>query len=116
MNEAIGRAVVPARDIVPVINRLAAALREAGGGVFWVRMTHDERSLEDWSVAHEVASAAMPEKRIAALSEGGIGHQLWPDLDIRREDEIVNKYPYSALCLEPRTYPTGSGRAALTRC
>ena len=56
MNEAVGHAVCPAaRDIVPAVNRLAAALRETGGGVFWVRMTHDQRSLDEWSVAHEMA-------------------------------------------------------------
>ena len=97
MNEAVGHAVCPAaRDIVPAVNRLAAALRETGGGVFWVRMTHDQRSLDEWSVAHEMASPAMREKRVAALSEGGLGHQLWPDLEIRPQDEIVNKFRYSA--------------------
>src|SRR5215472_5509953 len=56
MNDAVGHAVCPAaRDIVPAINRLAAALRQAGGGVFWVRMTHDDNCLDDWSVAFEIA-------------------------------------------------------------
>ncbi len=97
MNEAVGHAVCPAaRDIVPAVNRLAAAVRETGGGVFWVQMTHDARCLEEWSVAHEMVSPAMREKRVAALSEGGLGHQLWPDLEIRPEDEIVKKYRYSA--------------------
>lgn len=96
MNDAVGHAVCPAaRDIVPAVNRLAAALREAGGGVFWVRMTHAARCLEDWSVAHEMSTPEMREKRIAALSEGTLGWQLWPELDVRPEDEIVNKYRYS---------------------
>jgi ureidoacrylate peracid hydrolase len=59
-------------------------------------MTHDARCLDEWSVAHEMASPEMREKRIAALSEGTLGHQLWPELDIRPEDEIVKKYRYSA--------------------
>ena len=97
MNEAVGHAVCPAaRTIVPAVNRLAAAVRTAGGGVFWIRMTHDERCLDEWSVAHRMASPEMREKRIAALSEGSLGHALWPDLDLRPEDEIVNKYRYSA--------------------
>jgi ureidoacrylate peracid hydrolase len=97
MNDAVGHAVVPAaRDIVPAVNRLAAALRATGGGVFWIRMTHDQRCLDEWSVAQQMASPEMREKRIAALSEGGLGHQLWPELEIRPEDEIVNKYRYSA--------------------
>jgi ureidoacrylate peracid hydrolase len=96
MNEAVGHAVCPAaRDIVPAVNRLAAALREAGGGVFWVKMTHDARCLDEWSVAHEISSPAMRERRVAALSEGSLGHELWPELDVRPEDEIVKKYRYS---------------------
>src|SRR5580704_5129501 len=96
MDEAVGHAVCPAAvDIVPAVNRLAAAVRQSGGGVFWVRMTHDERCAIDWSVAFEISTPAMREKRIAALSEGGLGHQLWPDLDVRSEDEIVKKYRYS---------------------
>ena len=96
MNDAVGHAVVPAaRDIVPAVNRLADAVRRSGGGVFWVQMTHDDACLDDWSVAFEISTPAMREKRIAALSEGGLGHQLWPDLDVRPEDEIVKKFRYS---------------------
>src|SRR5437870_7957251 len=96
MNDAVGHAVVPAaRDIVPAVDRLADAVRRSGGGVFWVQMTHDDACLDDWSVAFEISTPAMREKRIAALSEGGLGHQLWPDLDVRPEDEIVKKYRYS---------------------
>jgi ureidoacrylate peracid hydrolase len=97
MNDAVGFVVVPAaRDIVPAVNRLAAALRAAGGGVFWIKMTHDERCLDDWSIAYELQTQEFREKRIAALSEGTLGHELWPDLEVRPEDEIIKKYRYSA--------------------
>src|SRR6266403_1035214 len=97
MNDAVGHAVVPAaRDIVPAVNRLAAAVRETGGGVFWIKMTHDERCFNEWSVAYELPTAEYRAKRIAALSEGTLGHELWPDLDVWPEDEIVRKYRYSA--------------------
>lgn len=96
MNEAVGFAPVPAaRAIVPAVNRLAAAVRATGGGVFWVQMTHDERCAEEWSVAYALPTPELREKRIAALSEGTLGHQLWPDLDVRPEDEVVKKYRYS---------------------
>jgi len=96
MNEAVGHAVVPAaRDIVPAVNRLAAAVREKGGGVFWVRMTHDDNCLNDWSSAFEMLTPAMRQKRIAALTAGSLGHSLWPDLDVRPDDAIVDKYRYS---------------------
>jgi ureidoacrylate peracid hydrolase len=97
MDEAVGFAVVPAaRDIVPAVNRLAATVRATGGGVFWVKMTHDERCLTDWSVAFELATPERREKRIAALTEGNLGHDLWPELEVRPEDEIIKKYRYSA--------------------
>jgi ureidoacrylate peracid hydrolase len=97
MNDAIPFAAVPAaRDIVPTVNRLAAAVRAAGGGVFWIKMTHDERCLADWSVAYELTTPELREQRIAALSEGTLGHELWPELEVRPEDEIVKKYRYSA--------------------
>jgi ureidoacrylate peracid hydrolase len=97
MDDALGFAVIPAaRGIVPAVNRLAAALREAGGGVFWIKMTHDARCFDDWSVAYELPTAEFRERRVAALTEGTPGHALWPDLDVRPEDEIVNKYRYSA--------------------
>src|SRR5262249_55739177 len=55
MNEEVGFAPVPAaREIVPAVNRLAAAVRETGGGVFWIKMTHDERCFAEWSVAYEL--------------------------------------------------------------
>jgi ureidoacrylate peracid hydrolase len=96
MNDAVGHAVCPAaRDIVPAVNRLADAVRQTGGGVFWVRMTHEDHCLDDWSVAFEIASPAMRQKRIAALTKGSLGWQLWPELDVHAEDEIVDKYRYS---------------------
>jgi len=97
MNDAVGFAAVPAaRDIVPAVNRLAAAVRENGGGVFWIKMTHDERCFADWSVAYELPTPEFRARRIAALSEGTLGHELWPELDVRPEDEVVKKYRYSA--------------------
>jgi len=38
-----------ARDIVPNINRIAAALRRAGGLVVWVRTTFTNKTAVEWS-------------------------------------------------------------------
>jgi ureidoacrylate peracid hydrolase len=106
MDEAVGHAVCPsAIDIVPTVNRLARALRAAGGGVFWVRMTHDARCLEEWSVAHEIAIPKMRDKRIAALTAGSKGHALWSDLEVLPEDEIVDKYRYSGFLPDTSELP-----------
>jgi ureidoacrylate peracid hydrolase len=96
MLDGVGHAVVPAaRDIVPAVNRLAAAVREAGGGVFWVQNTHDARCMTDWSVAQQIATPEMRDMRVAAMSANTEGHALWAALDVRSEDEIVKKYRYS---------------------
>lgn len=97
MRADIGHACVPmAVEIVPTINRLAASLRAAGGGVFWIQNASDERSRQEWSVLEEQASPARRAARIRSVSPGAPGHEFWPELDIRDGDAIVPKYRYSA--------------------
>jgi ureidoacrylate peracid hydrolase len=85
-----------AASIVPNINRLAAALRGAGGAVAWIRTTATQECLTEWSQYYEHLTPAQQQKRIEALADGSIGHQFWPELDIRREDLVVTKLRYSA--------------------
>ena len=97
MDEAVGHAVCPAaRDIVPNVNRLAASVRASGGGVFWIRNTHDATTEVEWSVMQEMATPARRKRRAESMSEGTAGHELWPALDVRPEDETVRKYRFSA--------------------
>jgi ureidoacrylate peracid hydrolase len=97
MDDEVGHAVCPmAREIVPNVNRLASVVRAAGGGVFWIKNTFDERSAIDWSNAHAMLTPDSRARRTAAMSEGTKGQELWPELDARPEDEIVRKYRFSA--------------------
>lgn len=97
MDDEVGHAVCPmARDIVPNVNRLAAAVRATGGGVFWIQNTTDEKTLTDWSIMEEMATPARRAKRWASMSEGTKGHDLWPLLDVKPEDTKVKKYRFSA--------------------
>ena len=97
MDETVGHAVCPAaRDIVPAVNRLADAVRDTGGGVFWIKNTFDARCETEWSVMQDMATPAARAKRAAAMSEGTPGHALWPELDVRADDEILKKYRFSA--------------------
>lgn len=97
MDPAIGFAPVAAAiEIVPAVNRLATAVRAAGGAVFWIKNTHDEGCLTSWSVVQEMVTPENMAIRVAAMSEGTEGHALWPTLDVKAEDEIVLKYRYSA--------------------
>ena len=83
-------------EIVPNINRIAAAMRRAGGTVVWVISTFGEASLKNWPVLHEMAGPERTAVRIATLAEGSIGHRLWDRLETRPEDLTVVKTKYSA--------------------
>ncbi|KGB81082.1 hydrolase [Rhodovulum sp. NI22] len=95
---ASGASVPNARAIVPNINRLAAALRAAGGHVVWIRTLFTEDALETIPhFHHELLTPDRFETRCAALDRDAEGSQLWPDLDVRPEDMIVEKTRYSGM-------------------
>jgi ureidoacrylate peracid hydrolase len=86
-----------AREIVPNINRLADALRKAGGLVVWVRTVSNEDSFKNWSHFHDILNTPQRKaRRHEAMKEGAFGSKLWPELDVRTEDLIVCKTRYSA--------------------
>jgi ureidoacrylate peracid hydrolase len=90
--------IPPARDIVPNVNRLAAAVRGAGGLVVWIRTLFTEETLTSWSHFHDVLNLPMRKaRRSAALADGAFGAALWPDLHVDETvDLIVPKTRYSA--------------------
>jgi nicotinamidase-related amidase len=97
MREDVGHSAVKmAAEIVPTLNRLAASVRQAGGGVFWVQNATTEESRREWSVLEEQASPERRAARIRSVSPGTEGHELWSGLDIRSQDKTVPKYRYSA--------------------
>jgi ureidoacrylate peracid hydrolase len=83
-------------ETVPNVNRLAAALRETGGKVFWIQNTTNEASLTEWSNWFAMSRPALVQERIACFQAGAPGHALYPALEVRPEDEIVLKYRFSA--------------------
>jgi ureidoacrylate peracid hydrolase len=97
LDDAVGYAVCPAgRDIVSQVNRIAGALRAAGGGVFWVMDTFDPGAAEEWRSLHALLTPEARARREAAVAEGAVGQQLWPGLDVRSDDRVVRKYRFSA--------------------
>jgi ureidoacrylate peracid hydrolase len=97
MDEEVGHIVIPAaREIVPNVNRLAAAVRASGGGVFWVRQVLDDDMWAEWTVMSELSTPAMQKKRVTALAKNSPGVELWPGLDIKSGDEIISKTRFSA--------------------
>ncbi|HTK14517.1 MAG TPA: isochorismatase family cysteine hydrolase [Xanthobacteraceae bacterium] len=86
-----------ALDIVPNINRIAAALRAAGGLVVWIQNTATDESLSSWSTYNgKIMSPARRDKRFDGLREGSAGHAIWPGLHVISGDLTVQKTRYSA--------------------
>ena len=83
--------------IVPNINRLAAAMREAGGSVWWVRAIYGDDAPQNWSAYMEFLSPEFLTDMLDALTEGNEGAELWHELDVREGDERVIKRRFSAL-------------------
>jgi ureidoacrylate peracid hydrolase len=94
-------ACVPkARTIVPNINRLAAAMRKAGGVVIWVQ-TAARTDPQDWANRQEAMSVASWAKRQALLAPSGDGFALYSTCEVWPEDKLVLKYRYSAFIPYP---------------
>ena len=90
-----------AREIVPNVNRLAAATRRAGGKVTWIQTHSGPDSKDFWSVYYERMTPENGEKRVEGMSPGGSGFDIWPDLEVRDEDLVVPKTRYSAFIPSP---------------
>ena len=88
--------VPAAREIVPTIDRLAAALRVAGGLVLWVQTVTDE-ARSRWPRHHdEFLAPANAERRIAGMARGSPGFALYPSLHPQPQDLRLTKVHYSA--------------------
>jgi ureidoacrylate peracid hydrolase len=83
--------------IVPNINRIAAALRSAGGSVWWVRAIYADDAPRTWSSYMQFRSPEFVRGMLASLSEGSEASALWHGLDIQPSDKHVIKHRFSAL-------------------
>ena len=100
--------IADARDIVPNINRLADAVRDTGGHVAWIQVTLN--SVADWpTYCNFVLSPGNAEALVAQLTEGSMGHQIWPAMRVRSGDTVMTKNRFSAFL------PTACELTALLR-
>jgi ureidoacrylate peracid hydrolase len=84
------------REIVPTINRLASALRAAGGQVVWVQTTATG-ALEHWGNRHKyMLTPERSAERLASLDENADGFKLYAALEPLPGDLRVKKIKYSA--------------------
>lgn len=95
-----------APKIVPNINRLATAMRDAGGTVVWLVTTWTEKTLDDWRVFFDMVGPERTPNRLAGLADGSVGHRLWSDLEVDSNDLVVSKTKYSAFIQGSSELPT----------
>jgi ureidoacrylate peracid hydrolase len=85
-----------AREIVPNINRLSKAVRDAGGTVVWVQTTANG-ALKYWANHHKYMMT--PERaaaRLAGLDEAAEGFKIYSKLEVLPTDLKAKKTTYSA--------------------
>jgi ureidoacrylate peracid hydrolase len=89
--------IATAREIVPNVNRISDAVRQAGGLVVYIQNTIDETTIRTWSTYFD--HFCSPERRarmIAAFTPGSDGHALWPELEVLPQDLKVRKHRFGA--------------------
>ena len=81
-----------AREVVPNINSLAAALREAGGVVAWIVSTYGPGAEQDWTTFFNFIMTGETSLHFRlAFAEGKPEHALWLELDREPHDLVVSK-------------------------
>jgi ureidoacrylate peracid hydrolase len=86
-----------AREMIPNVNRISAAIRSAGGLNVFLRYTYDEAEQQPWVSWYQTYMA--PEISAAfrvAFSRGAEPWQLWPLLEVEDGDLIIEKTRFSA--------------------
>lgn len=84
-----------ALGIIPEVNRLAAAMRAAGGNVIWTRQTvsaEPPRAMPAWQYDLSDPRVALA---VAAMEAGSPAHALHPDMVVGSGDLVLDKYRYS---------------------
>lgn len=86
-----------AREIVPHVNRISAALRAAGGLIVYIQNTFDAEAVRTWSTFFDhFCSPVRRARMIEAFTPGSFGHELWPELDVQSGDLRVPKRRFGA--------------------
>jgi ureidoacrylate peracid hydrolase len=89
--------VPAARDIIPNVNKISRAVREAGGLNIFLQYVIDPEAKASWSIWFKDFA---DEKRVArlteAFTEGAFEYQLHADLDVQPQDLKVKKSRFGA--------------------
>ena len=86
-----------AREIVTVVNKISAAVRERGGQNIFLRMTIDEDSRASWSNWFAYMHSGASRLRMAeAFARDAHYWRLWPQLDFMGTDVAIDKTRFGA--------------------
>jgi len=77
-----------ARDIIPNVNRLANAMRAAGGHVLWTRQTVTRELPYAYPEWQYDATDPFVARAIADLTDGAASHQLHEALEVHPDDIV----------------------------
>lgn len=89
--------VPTAREIVPNVNAISAALREAGGVNAFLRYTYDPAEPQPWTTRYNAyLSSQKSALHKDTFRRGAPPWQLWPLIEVRPGDLIVDKTRFSA--------------------
>lgn len=89
--------IATAREIVPNVNRISSAVREAGGLVVYIQNTFDDIAVRTWSTFFDhFCSPARRARMIEAFTPGSFGHAIWPELEVLPQDLQVQKRRFGA--------------------
>lgn len=86
-----------AREIIPHVNAISAAMRSCGGQNIFLRMTVDAQSRTSWSNWFAYLQSEVDAEKIAnAFSREAHYWRLWPQLEIADRDMTVDKTRFGA--------------------
>ncbi|MBN8925977.1 MAG: hypothetical protein BGO51_20000 [Rhodospirillales bacterium 69-11] len=90
-------AIDAAREIVPQVNRISAALRAAGGLVVYIQNTFDDVAVASWSTYFDhFCTPERRQKMIDTFAPGAFGHALYDGLEVLPQDLRVPKRRFGA--------------------
>jgi ureidoacrylate peracid hydrolase len=89
--------VPAAREIVPAVNSISAAVRERGGQNIFLRMTVDEDSQSSWSNWFAYMHNGATRLRLAeSFAREAHYWRLWPELEVTGSDLTIEKTRFGA--------------------
>jgi ureidoacrylate peracid hydrolase len=87
--------IAPASQIIPNVNRISAACRQAGALNVFLQNSISEDSKKSWSNWFDAFwTPAKREGMYATFMVGQPGHALHPDLDVEPGDMRINKFRF----------------------